>query len=155
MVMNNSIEVWRPRIAVPLAIKQRIAKYEKSTSSSRLRDGQGVDPTSIYRMNALYTDGICSWHDDVGLDNQYSLIFVLRNDIGSWVESKGVKPIKDQPVGTMIFLDIWKKHRLWHHRGSKAPIGVYLALCLDLENPPKTKKECERLMRNKIETSIL
>jgi hypothetical protein len=148
--MNEFIEVWRPKIAIPASLKEAVANVGNPTRNpawGRLRDDYGVDPLKVGGMESLYCDGVCGWHDDQHMNVRYSLLYVVRNDTGSYVQSKMAPPVKDQPVGTMIYLDIYKKHRLWHPKGMKSPLGVYLALCIDLEEKPTSKRKCEQMMR--------
>jgi len=145
--MNDTIEVWHPKIVIPSSLKAPIADFTFDWSPGRFRDDYGVEPVKLNGVEALYADGICSWHDDEHFPNQYSLLLVVRNDFGSYVEARGETPIKEQPVGTMILLNIWKKHRLWHPKGKRSPVGVYLAMCIDTGKKPKSRRECEAMMR--------
>lgn len=147
--MNNKIEVWRPKINIPKSLKNSLSNLKVRN----VRIQGGVDPIDINGLNAFFTDGICEWHDDCHIDNNYSLLLVVKNDTFSWVESKGVEVVKDQPVGTMIFLNIWEEHRLWNDNIDE--LGIYVVLVLDLFKKPASKKECEVLMRDYIENHYI
>jgi hypothetical protein len=147
--MNDIIEVWQTKIAIPSEIRRSVAKFDTFTDPW-LRDSFGVDAARFGGMDALYTDGICDWHDDRHVPNRYSILYVIRNDSGSYIEAKSAISIKEQPVGTMVYLDIWRKHRLWHTKGKRAPLGVYVALCVDMDDKPTSRKQCESLMRKKL-----
>lgn len=157
-----SLLVWRPRKSLIPAIlgdAARKFKYKhnidfnlKNPYARTLRHGGGgVELYTLRGVDCIYCDGICPWHNDRHVDEQYSLLLVLRNDIGSWVESKGVEVNKEQSVGTLIFLDIWEQHRLWKEEGMKSKYGNYLAVTINLEKPLKLKKDYESLMHKYIE----
>lgn len=76
------------------------------------------------------------------IDAQYSLLLVVRNDTNSYVQSEAIVPVKNQPVGTMIELNIWKNHRLWNENGDDTELGVFAVLCTDLINH-LSKEKCE------------
>ena len=155
--MNDFIEVWRPRIALPARVKKAFTEFNYNdyplligTRRYKLRDDYGVEPMTVAGLECLYCDGICDWHNDEHVDHPYSILYVVKNDTGSYVESEGAKPIKDQPVGTMIFLNIWEEHRLWHPKGMRTPVGTYLALCVDVDEKPSSRRQCEKMMRERI-----
>ncbi len=151
--MNDFIEVWRPKIALAPSIKEAVKDFHISTYS-RLRDDYGVEPVTLAGIESLYCDGICGWHDDEHVPSQYSLLYIVRNDTGSYVECKKAPPVKEQPVGTMVFLNIYEKHRLWHPKGMRSPLGTFLALCLDTNEKPSSKRKCEIMMRERIKNRI-
>ncbi len=148
---NLRIEVWKPRIEIPDDVKLAAKDFKFKRRIGKFRDDYAVDPLRLAvgdrRIDAMYADGICDWHNDTHIDNNYSLLFVVRNDTGSYVESQGVEPVLDQPVGTMILLNIWEEHRLWHELGNDCPEGTYLVLSADL-NEPLSREECEEKMKS-------
>lgn len=150
---RNIIDVWRSEIIIPEKLAQRIAAELSVPTFGKwkLRDEAGADVCSVLGVDCVFADGICDWHDDLHLDHQYSLLLVLRNDIGSYVQCDSLNVVKDQPPGTMIFLDIHKQHRLWHDLGKDAPLCCWYAACIDLEKPPHDHEACEALMRKKLE----
>jgi hypothetical protein len=147
--MNATIEVWRPRIAVPARLRSAVAAF---SDIRRLRDDGGVDFVRLDGQELLWCDGISRWHTDRMQEHRYSALFILRNDTGSMVESRGVYPVP-QPPGTMVFLDIYRPHRLWHPRGMRAPVGAWLAAFADMADVPASRRECERTIRAALTTA--
>lgn len=147
---RNIIDVWRPEIVIPEKLLTRVAELNP-LGGRKLRDDGGVDLCSIFGVDGLIADGICDWHDDQFISHQYTLILVIRNDHGSYVQCDSINVIKDQPPGTMIFLDIYKQHRLWNDQGNDTPIGVWYGVNIDLSKPPHDRKACEELMRKRLE----
>lgn len=142
------IDVWRPKIAVPPVLKRAVARLTPIDPHYR-REAQ-VDAVRVADMPCLISDGFCGWHDDQHIEEAWSLLLVLRNDHGSYVLSRGVTPVPDQPAGTAILLNIHKQHKLGHLLGKrKAPAGVWLGLALDMDEP-KDRRACEAMIRAKL-----
>lgn len=136
--MIDDIEVWDSKIKIPQLVLEKISLLKPK----KLRDKAGLECIIINGLDAFLTDGICDWHDDMHIDAQYSLLLVVRNDTNSYVQSEAIVPVKNQPVGTMIELNIWKNHRLWNENGDDTELGVFAVLCTDLINH-LSKEKCE------------
>lgn len=133
---------------VPEIIQSAVTAFTTpySECSRKLRHDAGVDTERLLEQSAVICDGYCCWHDDAHLLN-YSLLYVARNDTDSFVETRGVK-IPSQPVGTLLLLDVRKKHRLNCPGGMQSDTGVWFAFCWDYHHDAPCIEECTgRLMR--------
>jgi hypothetical protein len=93
--------------------------------------------------HTLMTGAKCAWHDDGGNqpnDPTYSALLVLRNDANSWVETREPRKYPEQPIGTLVLLDITRKHRLTCQRPAP-PLALWVALWLDYVEVP-TPERC-------------
>ena len=140
-----TIDVWKPRFVIPKALREATASL--MIPDPWFRKDVTVDMVRVAGIRCLLSDGFCDWHDDLHIDQQWSLIFVLRNDRGSYAMSRGAKVVRDQPAGTAILLDIHHEHKLGHRSGKNCLPGVWCGMCLDLKKPPKTRRDCEALIR--------
>jgi hypothetical protein len=148
--IDKDIEVWRPRITIPSGMSAAISAIDDIGDT---RETDNVGFKKIGNLEALVSDGLCGWHDDKHIGCRYTLLLVVRNDTDSYVESIGkYPPVFRQSAGTMIFLNIYREHRLWHKKGKDAPSGVWAAFYLNLKKVPESRKQCERMMREHIGT---
>ncbi len=77
------------------------------------------------RIEFVFCDGYCAKHTDW---DEVSVLWVVRNDLKSWVGATGVKVVRPQPVGTIIVLDINHEHRLTNPRGCGSKYGLWAAV---------------------------
>lgn len=98
-----------------------------------------------YFKDGLVTASPIPWHTD-GHCDQYSFIFVLRNDSNYKVQQWKDCSNDPQPIGTALILDLHKKHRL--HGGR---LGKYWAAFVkDFAFLP-TKMQCEFFLNEYLE----
>lgn len=104
-----------------------------------LRNLDGVATLRINAMDIVACDGHVAYHSDW---NSISLLWILRNDLNSYVATKR-KKVKKQPVGTLILLDIDKEHALIQP-GDQNIHGVWAAVEVDdySEWPSEEEIEC-------------
>ena len=132
--MSEALDIWRGGLEIP----PLLLEDAKSISKVFDRSVCGMIETDHYeRIELVFTPGVCPWHDDRNLGN-WSGLLVLRNDTESWVEIRGERPKKVQPVGTLILLDIQKEHRLTRTRGMNNkfdPDKLWVAAAINFKVP--------------------
>ena len=117
---DNYIAVWHdPRI--PQCI---VEKAKTIVVSDKLREDSGVEIFNGVHCELVCTDGYCGEHRDW---SEVSLLWVARNDKKSWVGVKNIIPVKSQPVGTLILIDIDFTHYQQQPGGSRGQPGVWVA----------------------------
>ncbi len=89
-----------------------------------LREDAGVDSRTINGVEHIFCDGYCPRHADW---KEISVLWLTRNDSNSWVWSQGTKAIKEQPIGSVIVLDIEREHGLNCKGGNKGKPGIWAA----------------------------
>lgn len=115
------IKVWKADQPVPQAIIDQAAKL---VVPAGLRKDGGVDEGYLAKHRCLLTDGYVAMHDDYKMT---TLMLIVRNDTASWVAARDVPPIKHQPVGTFVLLDIDYDHMLDVKYRSRSKSGVWVA----------------------------
>ena len=109
------------------------------------REGMGVSVNTINGIEYLMTDGYCPRHDDW---EEVSVLWLVRNDLNSWVWSQGKKVSKEQPIGTVIVLDISKEHGLNCKNGAKSSPAVSSsarrACWSKIISPARTSSGCSK-----------
>lgn len=139
--MKPPIAVWHddrlPQAVIEAA--QTVSVYEG------LRHDQGVDICKRGGTEFVLADGYCGPHTDW---DEISILWVARNDVGSWVGARGIPVVKPQPVGTVIVLDINHTHYLATAGGKKGPFGVWAgAVVASLNEWPSREQVEEHLSR--------
>ena len=106
---KTRIQAWQD-LRLPASLVQAAATLDVPHG---LRDGSGVDFELVVlngqKIRLMIADGHCATHRDWP---EISLIWVVRNDTGSWVKSQGVRANRNQPSGTVVLLDINHPHSL-------------------------------------------
>lgn len=149
----HDYDVW----PAPFPLPEWIVSFANALSlrPGKLRDSAGVDLVGLYKdgrilaVDALMTDGYCPWHDDMWLDTRYSALLIVRNDVDGWVEARGYEPIKSQPVGTLVQLNIHREHRQDAPDGYYTKEGLFICAVLNY-NAPLAREEIETRFREKI-----
>ena len=133
------IDVWRPRITLPTEF------IEQAAGATAYLDE--LTPVRICGQEAICSEPKHPWHEDVGFGD-WSLIYVIRNDAGSYVEGEGTPAQKNQPAGTAIILEISKFHRLACTTRKK---GCWVGLMWDFDQEKQpTRSECNEKIRKKL-----
>lgn len=150
MKRRPALEIGDVLIDIPDWLKKEAASYNDKgqlTFWDTLRDDTGVAMGHLGSVVIAACNAFCDWHDDAGI-TYYTALLVIRDDCGSWVETRGTK-VQRQPPGTVMLLDVRKQHRLNCSGGRKAKPGVWLAVAIDYnQNERPIFEDCvERLKR--------
>lgn len=133
--MIKTIEVWTPKQTLPQSL---INETKKFSTPHNLRKNEGVGMIVIQNLGCMITDGFVPKHKDW---EEVTLMIILRNDTNSWVISENTKPIKLQPPGTLILLDIEHPHSLNTKGGKRSTPGVWIAAIIkEFEQWPSKRK---------------
>ncbi len=114
-------------------LPQQIIDFASTlTPEKDLRYNDGVETGATF-INGNYikyvlADGHCGKHKDW---DEVSFLWVARNDTKSWVGVQGIRAIKDQPIGTLILLNIESIHYLQQQNGLKGLLGTWFAVLID------------------------
>ncbi len=119
------IKVWKAEQPVPQVLLDQAATLVVPTG---LRKDGGVNEGYLAYHRCLLTDGYVGMHTDFQM---VTLMLIVRNDTTSWVDAHGVPPIKHQPVGTFVLLNINHRHMLNVKYRSRAEPGVWVAAIVD------------------------
>jgi len=88
--------------------------------------------------HAIITGSRCHWHNDgwYAADPHYYALLVVRNDANSWVETREKQKQREQPIGTLVLLDITREHRLTCAKPTP-PKALWVALVIDYVEVPE------------------
>lgn len=142
--MKPTIDLWSYKHPVP----EFLAQGASSIPLMKLRDDCGVRMAIFNGVECMITDGYVPMHKDW---DEISLMMVIRNDVDSWVCSKGVSQVKKQPPGTMILLDIGHEHGLNVKRGFNGESGIWVAAIIESFDSWPSKRKVNKSMREFVE----
>lgn len=134
------------RDSIPASLAEAVSILD---SSDRVSDIDVVGPAGF---NVVFCGPMCLWHDDADMLD-FSALLVVRNDAECYVQVRGGKTSggrMNQPVGTLLVLDVRREHRLWNPQGEAAPESAcWAAVNVDyyLENG-RRKADLEFLSSN-------
>lgn len=124
-------------VEVPRHIVKAAKELSRSDEASEFVDEERVDG-----WPCVVASGNLGWHTDHYIPNRWSLLLVVRNDLNSIVQSFAQPVIKPQPIGTLLLLDIWHRHRLRSlQSGCDDNRLAWVALNWDVIEHP-TKAQC-------------
>lgn len=136
-------DVWHPNFAIPEPLIKRLRlknDYLEDYKYARLR---GYVASEKYGdADICITDGYCVWHDDKHLPFRYSCALIIVNNSNSWIESKSVSAIVNQPVGSLVSFNTHKLHRLNQKNGRRGKKALYACLICN-SNELKSREEWE------------
>lgn len=134
--MNNpkKLDCWKPSFEIPQFLLDRANDINLANVSDSART-KGEPQTFSWRypsaiFDVIVAEGYCIWHDDKHYHSRYSGALILRNDPLAWIEVAG-QPKIQQPVGYLVSLDIWRKHRLNCPGGIQGKPGVWVGMMRD------------------------
>lgn len=150
-----NIEVIPNAIELPKRFLSHFKKHPAKTFFPRYkysREPHGfAECFSELNLECIVAQSVCPWHDDPNFP-KYSALLVIRNDADSYVESEGISPIVEQPVGTFILLNIHHNHQLACNQKFKNK-NIWIAAVENYNRRPKTENAL-RNMRKEIERAI-
>lgn len=136
MKVSNSLYVWNPKLTIPPDVISEASGLELFRKNH-------LDFVYAGGSRLIGCNGRCGWHTDEHID-PWSLLVVVRNDLGSSVVVKPESVVTEQPVGTAILLNVWTRHALI---APKPRIrGFWAAAVWDFGYQP-TKAQCNALIR--------
>lgn len=122
---------------LPESVREQAYKWDEKHVRN-LRKYMGVHTETVKGVEYILCDGYCPVHTDW---EEISILWLVRNDIQSWVWSCGQKINRHQPSGTVIVIDVNKKHGLNCRNGKKGQPGIWLAaLVARLDKWPSDKE---------------
>lgn len=137
--MNKTLEILQYGYLMPKKIMDAVGSYKPTI------DFEEVSIDWICGVPVVISRAECDWHTD-GHIARYSTLLVLRNDTGSYVQTEDHQDYCDQPVGTLLLLDLHKKHRLHNPTDMTARRFLWIAVAIDYDGSRPTPDQCVQAM---------
>ena len=138
---RSGLEVWYPNLHIPTTLLDAINDY-----NDPLEEGE-IETDKICGVPVVVSGIKCHWHTDKNIA-KYSALLVLRNDKNSFVQTDRIRNLKEQPVGTLILLNIRQMHRLRENPYADPKGRFWIAACIDYHDDRPTYEECLLDMKN-------